>query len=465
MMRWVLALAAVALLQTAAPVYIPYEEAAGLLAGQRDLRPEGGDLPAKAGSRLQISASDWPGWVAKRDAEIRARLAQGDEDSLVYLWLYGTSFTKLPRATAEQIAALKDPAKAEALLIDRLEAFVAALASPRAARDERLQFARRYLGSKRIDVATEAGRLKELEFFVKARERVVAENAEFRRATDAVRHSATAESAQSAYATLFRDRGLSTDTRLTASYAIDRAVAAVASEKLLAFDSVRRAAIVGPGLDFIDKAEGYDFYPPQTIQPFALIDSLNRYQLRRTGMQLVAYDVSARVLSHLSNAVKRAAIPDGYRLQLPRPSDRVQTWTPEFAAYWKSFGELIGMDIVPAPRPAGMAGVRVRAVGVSPNMVSTIVPRDLNIIVQRETLAPSERFDLIVATNVLVYYDAFEQSLALANIASMLRPGGIFLTNYAVAPSAQMDALPQLTTRVFFDDKGNGDSVYVYRRR
>ncbi|HYT64874.1 MAG TPA: hypothetical protein VEL51_00540 [Vicinamibacterales bacterium] len=29
-------------------------------------------------------------------------------------------------------------------------------------------------------------------------------------------------------------------------------------------------AIIGPGLDFSDKAKGYDVYPPQTIQPFAL---------------------------------------------------------------------------------------------------------------------------------------------------------------------------------------------------
>ena len=452
MVRCLLAIAAAVLLQAAAPVYIPYDEVADLL------RPEGR-------SYLQISSKDWPAWTAKRDADIRGRLARGDEDSLVYLWLYGTSFTKLPRATAEQIAALKDPAKGEALLIDRLEAFVAAIASPRAARNERLQFVRVYLKSKDIDVAGEAGRVKALEYLVKARERVVAENAEFRRATDAARHSASAESAQTAYATLFRDRGLSTDTRLTASYAIDRALAALAREKVLAFDSVRRAAIVGPGLDFIDKAEGYDFYPQQTIQPFALIESLMRYELYHSDLQLTAYDVSARVIAHLSSAVKRAAMPDGYRMQLPRPSERVQAWTPELAAYWKSFGGVIGRDIAAAPLPAGMSGVLVRAVAISPDMVLRIVPRDLNIIVQREPLAPADRYDLIVATNVLVYYDAFEQSLALANIASMLRPGGIFLTNYEIAPSATMEALRQLTTRVFFDEQGNGDSVFVYRRR
>jgi chemotaxis methyl-accepting protein methylase len=74
-------------------------------------------------------------------------------------------------------------------------------------------------------------------------------------------------------------------------------------------------------------------------------------------------------------------------------------------------------------------------------------------------------FDLIVATNILVYYDAFEQSLALANIAKMLKPGGVFLTNYAVAPQPPMEPAANLTTTVYFDRQQNGDTIYCYRRR
>lgn len=40
----------------------------------------------------------------------------------------------------------------------------------------------------------------------------------------------------------------------------------------------------------------------------------------------------------------------------------------------------------------------------------------------------------MVATNVFVYYDDFEQQLALANVAAMLRPGGLFLSNDAPFP-------------------------------
>lgn len=33
---------------------------------------------------------------------------------------------------------------------------------------------------------------------------------------------------------------------------------------------MRRVAVVGRGLDLVDKAEGQDFYPPQSLQALAL---------------------------------------------------------------------------------------------------------------------------------------------------------------------------------------------------
>ena len=43
--------------------------------------------------------------------------------------------------------------------------------------------------------------------------------------------------------------------------------------------SVTRVAIIGPGLDFTNKADGYDFYPIQTSQPFVVADVLMRLGL------------------------------------------------------------------------------------------------------------------------------------------------------------------------------------------
>ena len=66
---------------------------------------------------------------------------------------------------------------------------------------------------------------------------------------------------------LFRTRGLSLDTSLIPNYSVEQALAAMKARGLLRPGSVRRVAIVGPGLDFADKDVGFDIYPQQTLQP------------------------------------------------------------------------------------------------------------------------------------------------------------------------------------------------------
>jgi len=406
--------------------------------------------------RNVIAAADWPAWAAARNAEIRARLVQGDADSIVNLWLYGTSFTKLPRVTDGTAARLAGRDAVEDLLLARLDDFVAALAKPGA--NERLQFARALVTRAGIDPATAAGREQAEAFLVEIRERAIRERSQLRGAAES----------PSAYATRYHDRGLSTDTRLTASFAIDKALASLAESGRLRAGGITRIAIVGPGLDFTDKAEGYDFYPLQTIQPFALVDSLIRLKLSAPdGPRVTTFDLSPRVNSHLAAARRRAAAGTPYTIQLPLPADQPQhEWQPELVAYWRRVGATIGTSVPAAAAPAIAGDVRVRAVAVRPSIVSAVTPEDLNIIVERLAPLPdAERFDLIVATNVLVYYDAFEQGLALANVSSMLKPGGFFLTNYAVAPLPPMATTASETTAVYFDKQQNGDTIYAYQRR
>jgi hypothetical protein len=99
-----------------------------------------GSLPSslKGKSPAQLEAA-WPSWVAQHNADIRLRLARGDEDSLVNFWLYGTSFTKLPRATDRELATLADRDKAADLLESRLDDLVAGIAKP--GTNDRLRFA------------------------------------------------------------------------------------------------------------------------------------------------------------------------------------------------------------------------------------------------------------------------------------------------------------------------------------
>jgi chemotaxis methyl-accepting protein methylase len=117
--------------------------------------------------------------------------------------------------------------------------------------------------------------------------------------------------------------------------------------------------------------------------------------------------------------------------------------------------------------PAGAGRVETRAVRIRPAVVMSITPRDLNIVLQRlEPLAATQRFDLIIATNMLLYYDVFEQSLALTNIARMLRPGGWFLTNNSVAelPANPMSAAGQ-TDLVYSSRANSSDTVFWYQAR
>src|SRR5207244_6456711 len=126
------------------------------------------------------------------------------------------------------------------------------------------------------------------------------------------------------------------------------------------------------------------------------------------GQLLVTtFDLSPRVNQHLATARERARGNEPYLLNVPRDTD--VRWKPELATYWERFGDRIG-EPAELTVPPGAGSVLVRSVRVRPAIVASIVPQDLNIVLQRlEPLPPDERFDLMIATNVLVYYSVFEQ--------------------------------------------------------
>src|SRR5262249_38696417 len=151
--------------------------------------------------------------------------------------------------------------------------------------------------------------------------------------------------------TFFRDRGLSSDTTMFVNVALDVALTEISSKRLVPPGFIRRVAIIGPGLDFTDKSEGYDFYPVQTIQPFAIIDSLVRLGLSDLGgLQVSTFDLSPRINAHLERARERALRGESYELALPL--DTTRKWTEGLLSYWSRFGERIGrrsnaIEVVP----------------------------------------------------------------------------------------------------------------------
>jgi len=441
----------------AAPHTIPisYADARAAVVARAEALP-----PALKGKTGAVIEAGWSAWVAQHNADIRARLERGDEDSLVNFWLFGTSFTRLPRATDRDLAKLGDKDKAGDLLAGRLDDLVSAIARP--GTNERLRFARQVVERHGINPDTPAGRDQARTYLIDLRSRALSDNDRYRRASQSAAQLTDQASKLSAYSTMFSDRGLSSDTSLRPGFAIETALGAIKASGRLT--QARRIGIIGPGLDFSDKAEGYDFYPQQTIQPFGVLDSLLRLDFARAGeLSLTTFDLSPRVNQHLETARRRAANGGSYVLQLPLDmKDPAHEWHPDLVNYWRKFGSEIGVSAVSLRPPRGAESVQVRAVRVRPSIVSAIQPRDVNIVLERTDDQP---FDLVVATNILVYYDAFEQALALTNIAKMLRPGGFLLTNYAVSPLAPLEREASLVTPVFWDRQGNGDTLFWYQRR
>jgi SAM-dependent methyltransferase len=443
------------------PANIPYAAARSILEAIPSAR-----LPAELRSKaLSDLATDWTAWVSARDLSIRARLAAGDEDSVLNLVLFGTMFTDRSPLTERDIAA-RGRAVTDAVR-SRIEDFIDALLSR--AGNERLEFARVVARRQPIDFADADARRRLREWLAAGTARVIAE---YGGQADLVREQAVSDASRS---TLFQDRGLSSDTSIYPGFGVEQSLAVLLTNGLLAAGSVRRVGIVGPGLDFVDKRQGTDFYPVQTIQPFAVVDSVLRLGLAERGrVRVTTFDVSPRINHHLEVARRRAEAGEAYLLNLPRRLD-LFPWSRYLAAYWEQLGDRIGTVAPPAAVPPGTADlVRMRAVRVRPDVVQAIAPEDLDIVLQRmEPLAAGDLYDLIVATNVLVYYDVFEQSLALANVAAMLRPGGVFLSNQAVEPlggipmeslghvDIPMEDLPASTDVL----QSTGDRFFLYRRR
>ena len=109
---------------------------------------------------------------------------------------------------------------------------------------------------------------------------------------------------------------------------------------------ISRVAVIGPGLDFIDKNEesAYDYYPQQTLQPFALYDSLLRLRLAKANaLSLSIFDISSRVIQHVQRARERAGKGAGYVVQLPR--DVARPWPQDLIGYWRSIGDQVGAAV------------------------------------------------------------------------------------------------------------------------
>jgi hypothetical protein len=438
--------------------YLPFSEAQPVLQALDEIVP-----PELKGRSERELASMWPDWVKERDADTRGRLAAGEEDSLANLLLFGTSYTRQPRLTPEVLTATQGKTEEQKVLVQgRIVDMVRGLASPQG--NERLQFMRHFLEGRGYRFQSPTDRERVAQYLIANLRRVLQDADSYKQTLEAA-HSLNDPSEEFARrSTLFEKRGISLDTSLMPNLALEGALKQIQARGLLAPGSVRRVGIIGPGLDFIDKSSGYDFYPQQTIQPFALIDTLLRLGLARPGnLEVTTFDISSRVNHHLERARARARRGQPYIVQLPRDTQR--QWTAEATRYWQHFGTMIGTSVPPLQPPAVAGKVQVRAVSILPTIVQKISPVDLNVVWQQLALPADKRFDLLVGTNIFVYYGVFEQSLAMVNMARMMHPGGFLLSNNELLDLPQTPLhIVNYTTTPYSDLQSDGDHIVWYQR-
>ena len=251
-----------------------------------------------------INSKDWAAWLQKSDADIRQRLDAGEEDSLTNLLRFGVTFTKEYRIDDDYLVRYGQSSLVNGFAETRANDLIKALAAP----DGNQGFVemRSFVEKKGFSLNSPAGR-KKLKAYL------LANLARMQQDLLQARQEAKTNRDQ-----MFQRRGISLDSNLWPDYDLDQQLQRMLAKGMLKPGSIRRVAIVGPGLDFVNKQEGVDFYPPQTVQPFAVLDSLLRLGLASAdNVELYTMDISSRVNLHIEAARKNAALGRPYTVQLP----------------------------------------------------------------------------------------------------------------------------------------------------
>jgi hypothetical protein len=415
------------------------------------------DLTAAAQQRLEqsgVTAATFDSRIAAIDRDARVRVRDGDLDHLVFYVLQSTHFTRLPPIEpALSAKALRSgmsgrsaappqhvPPDAEA----RIVAFVKAAES--GDRDPRLSYFRGLLANEHT--TDERRKLVELRY-------LTAMSFLFQKEFDSPSRDAAER--------LYQKRGLSTDTAVEAGYAVHAGLGVL--HALEPTRRIRRVLIVGPGIDLAPRTGMLEVGPPESYQPWAVIDALVGLGLARLDdLEVVGADINPRVVDHLRAS---SHAPPVLRLVSGIGESATVTFAPGYREYFSTLGRSIGTVHAGGTAPAGHLS-RTVAVGVA--SAAALRAEPLDIVTERLT---GEPFDLAIATNILPYFGKVELLLALSNIAGMLAPGGMLLHNdtrpevmeSATAAGLAPDQLRQVMIATVTGAPPLADTIVLHRRR
>ena len=352
-----------------------------------------------------ITSATFAGYVDRVRSDNARRVREGDLDHLIFYALQSTHFTKLPPIEpALSAKALVDtgnriPPDARARIRELLNAIESSSTDPRVTYFRALVHAT----------------------FPKANAREDALVDEYRRAMRFVynKEFVAQRAGAGAVADLYRARGLSTDTAVEAGFVVYNGLGILKS--LDPARRIRRVLIVGPGLDLAPRTGLVEEGPPESYQPWAVIDALVSLDLSRlSDLTVVGADINPRVVDHL---VRARTGPPLLTLVSIGESASVHL-TDEYRAYFNHIGTGIADGFTPPRSP--VSGHLFKTLRPHADVAQALSAEELDLVTARLSGPP---FDLIIATNILPYFDDPQLMLATSNVAAMLAPDGIFLHN------------------------------------
>jgi hypothetical protein len=376
-----------------------------------------------------LTPASFPSYVEGLRQAHASRVREGDLDHLVFYLLQSTGFTSAapiePALSAKAMVDGMDEREREQFLRtgeasrshisagvrSRIARFAIALGAP--TRDPRLL----YFGE--LVKATFPGKSDRESGL--AREYLRVMRFVYQKEFVAQRASRPAD----AVADLYRTRGLSTDTAVEAGYVVYTGLGIVRA--LEPDRRIRRVLIVGPGLDLAPRTGLVEAGPPESYQPWAVIDALLSLGLSRAGdLQVVGADINPRVVDHLARSRDNPPV-------LTLVSEIRESETTTLAADYREYFAQLGRAIADGDQGRGGAtplthGHLRKTVRVGKPAAGALAAATLDVVTER---LDGPAFDLIVATNILPYFDDVELMLAMSNVAGMLAPGGVFLHNEA----------------------------------
>ena len=330
-----------------------------------------------------LTATTFASHIDRLRAAHDTRVRLGDLDHLVFYLLQSNGFTPLPPiepalsakalvdglGTAEREAFLQsgdaDVSRVSAAVRARATALLTALAKPQA--DPRLVYFGELVKATFPDTKTRASGL--------AREYLRVMRFVYEKEFVAQRSARPAD----AVADLYRTRGLSTDTAVEAGFLVSFGVGIL---KALDPDRrIRRVLIVGPGLDLAPRTGFLEAGPPESYQPWAVMDALVSHGLARFGdLEVVGADINPRVVSHLRRAHDT---PPVLSLMTEIRDSETVTLSPEYREYFAGLGRSIAAADAPPAAQAPLKGHLRRTVRVGSAAAGALDAQSLDIVTER----------------------------------------------------------------------------------